>query len=211
MFLIYQGLYFGMFFPLINRDRLTGENPLDLSFVLYLNMYMIWLILGSVWGQEQMENKSNGYAFLSTLPIRGRQIVGAKYILVFSAIFVFVSVHLVWYAVSFEDPEFIAAGLRSLSHISGLCLFLSGLYYLGFFRFGYRRFSKYALAIWLFLVVSPLPAQIILKERYDILSGDIIGTINRLNPVITLSVCLVLFLGSLALAIRFKENQILST
>ncbi|MFA9452384.1 MAG: ABC-2 transporter permease [Candidatus Aminicenantaceae bacterium] len=206
MFLLYQGLYFGLFFPLINRDRLLGENPLDLSFLLFLNTYMIWLILGSVWGQEQMESKSNGYAFLSTLPIRGRQIVGAKYALVFMATLTFVGVHLIWYAVSFDDPEFLAAGNTSLIRVASVCLPLAGLYYLGFFRFGYKRFSNYAIAFWFLMIISPLALQIVLKERFGIRSSDIFLSINRFDPVIMLSVGLLLYLGTWRLAIRFKEN-----
>lgn len=206
MFLLYQGLYFGLFFPLINQDRLFGENPLDLSFFVYLNSYIIWLILGSVWSQEQLENKSRGYAFLSTLPIRGRQIVGAKYALMFLATMSFVVVHLIWYALSFDDPEFLAAGRISLVHAASLCLLLSGLYYLGFFRFGYKRFSKYAIALWFLLIISPLALQIVLKEYFGILSSDILLWLIRFDPKISLGVCLPLFLGTLALAIRFKEN-----
>ncbi len=206
MFLLYQGLYFGLFFPLINRDRLLGENPLDLSFLLFLNTYMIWLILGSVWGQEQMESKNNGYAFLSTLPIRSWQIVGSKYALVFMATLTFVGVHLIWYAVSFDDPVFLAAGRTSLIRVASMCLLLAGLYYLGFFRFGYQRFSKIAVAIWLLMIVIPLPLRIILKERFGIRSSDIFLSLNRFNPTLMLSLCLLLFLGTLGLAIRFKEN-----
>ena len=206
MFVLYLCLYFGLFFPLINQDRLFGENPLDLSFFVYLNSYIIWLILGAVWSQEQLEDKSSGYAFLSTLPIRGRQIVGAKYALSFLATMGFVVVHLIWYALSFDDPEFLAAGRTSLVHAACLCLLLSGLYYLGFFRFGYKRFSKYAIAVWFLLIISPLVLQILLKEYFGILSSDILSWVIRFDPKITLGVCLPLYLGTMALAIRFKES-----
>jgi hypothetical protein len=207
MFLFYQGLYYAVFFPLINRDRMFSENPLDLSFVFFLNAYMIWLILGSVWAQEQMENKSNAYAFLSTLPIRSRQIVGAKFALVFLSVAVYVAVHLIWYALSFDDPAFIAAGRVSLIHISCVCLVLAGLYYLGFFCFGYQRFVRFAVALWFLMVVSPLLVQIMLRKRFGRNSGEIILAITRLDPVITLGVCVLLFLGTLALAIRCRENR----
>ena len=206
MFLVYQGLYFGLFFPLINQDRLFGENPLDLSFVVFLNSYMIWLVLGSVWGQEQQESKSNGYAFLSTLPIRAHQIVGAKYALAALATLSFVGLHLVWYAVSFDEPTFLAPARISLIHVAGLCLVLSGVYYLGFFRFGYKRYSKIAIPLWLLLIVVPLPLQILLKERFDIHTSDILLWLTRIDPMITLAISLPLFLGSLGLAIRFKKN-----
>jgi len=207
MFLLYQGMYFAFFFPLIDYDRMSSQNPLDLSFLFFLNTYMLWLILGSVWSQEQLENRSNGYAFLSTLPLRGRQIVGAKYALVFLVTLIYVAVSLVWYSLSFDDPAFLAAGRSSLIHVASVCLFLAGLYYLGFFRFGYKRFSRFAVAAWFCLVVSPLLIQIVLKERLGRRSGDIILAITRLNPAITLSVCLVLFLGTLVLAVRCKETQ----
>jgi hypothetical protein len=211
MFLLYQGLYFGLFFPLINSDRMFGENPLDLSFLFFLNTYMLWLILGSVWSQEQLEHKTNGYAFLSTLPLKGSQIVSAKYAVVFLATLIYVAVHLIWYSLAFDDPAFLAAGRTSLIHVASVSLFLAGLYYLGFFRFGYRRFSKFAVGLWFVLVVSPLLIQIVLKRRFNTNSGEIIMALSRVDPAITLGVCLVLFLGTCMLAIRFKQNLDIST
>jgi hypothetical protein len=207
MFLVLQILYFGLFFPLINQDRLFDENPLDLSFVVFLNSYMIWLVLGSVLGHEQQESKTNGYAFLNILPIRAHQIVASKYALAFLATACFVGVHLIWFMLSFDEPAFAAAARTSLINMAGLCLLLSGVYYLGFFRYGYRRFSKLALALWLLLIVVPLPTLILLKERFHIHTGDILLQLTRINPFITLAVCLPSFLGTLGLAVRFKKNR----
>lgn len=206
MFVLYQGLYYALLLPLLNQDRILSPNPLDLSFVLYLNIYMTWLIIGSVWAQEQLEHKNNGYAFLRNLPIQDRDIVLSKYILVLLSVLVYLLVHMVWFNLSFEETGFLLAARNNLVLMGNFSLVLAGLIYLGFYRFGYHKFGKIAIVIWLLLIVSPIPIRIILKNRFNIGSDEIVNAIMGGNPLLITAVGFALFMASAFLATRLKAR-----
>ena len=86
MFIFYTVLIFGIAMPLFNHDRITGPDPLSLSFVFYLAPYMFLVAIGSLWAHELMEEKTKSYEFLRLLPIKEYEIVGAKFALVFLSI-----------------------------------------------------------------------------------------------------------------------------
>jgi hypothetical protein len=210
MFLLYQGMYYILLLPLLNHDRLTGPDPLDPSFVLYLNNFMIWLIIGSVWAQEQLEFKYNGDAFLRTLPIQAREIVLSKFALVLLSVIAFVSVTLIWLHQTFQETGFLHAARNNLLLIGNISLIITGLIYLGFYRFGYLRFGKIAIFIWFMTIVTPIPLRIFLKKRFQIGSDDIVAALMDLDPVLMSVLGLAFFLGAALLAIRFKTRYTLA-
>jgi hypothetical protein len=105
-YLLYPGLLLVFGLPLFNHDRLTGPDPLSLSFTTYLAP-MIWLVLGAMYSHEQMESKANGYAFLRILPIKPAQIVKAKFALVFIAVAIYVGGCCIAFALVSTNPEYL--------------------------------------------------------------------------------------------------------
>lgn len=202
IFFFYQMIYYATLFPAMNYDRITGPDPLDLSFVLYLNIYMLFIIIGSIWGHEQFEHKSRGYQFLRTLPIRHRDIVTSKFLLAFLAIAVYVTMHLIWFRTILERPELRRTARANLWLTTALCLALAGFYFLGFLRWGYHRFAKFALPFWLFLIIGPLPVMMLLKERFNIGSREIIHALQHVNPYPVMFAGLILFVAAYLLAAR---------
>lgn len=203
MFFFYQIIYYAMLYPAMNYDRITGPDPFDLSVVLYLNLYMLFIIIGSIWGHEQLEHKSRGYKFLRTLPIRHRDIVIAKFSLAFLSILLYVSMHLIWFRIILDRPELRRIARANLWLTTAVCLVLAGFYFLGFFRWGYHRFSKIAVPLWLFLIIGPLPVQIILKERFNIGSREMVHALQHVNPYPVMAVGLILFAAAMRLAVRW--------
>ena len=65
-FMLYPILLIGIAFPLFNHDRLTGPDPLSLSFVFSLTPYLFSVAIGAMWTHEQLEFKSKGYFFLNS-------------------------------------------------------------------------------------------------------------------------------------------------
>lgn len=210
MFLLYQGMYYVLLLPLLNYDRLTGPDPLDPSFVLYLNNFMLWLIIGSVWAQEQLEFKNNGDAFLRILPIQAREIVLSKFALVLMSVVVFVSVTLIWLHQNFDEAGFLLAARNNLLLIGNVSLIIAGLFYLGFYRFGYHKFGKIAIFIWVLLIASPIPVRIFLKNRFQIGSDDIVRALMGLDPLLVSALGLTCFIGSALVAVKLKNRHVFS-
>ncbi len=105
----YMAIILGLLYPLNNYDRLTGSRPLDLSFGYMQAFQIFWIIFASIWMQEQIEFKANGYKFLRTLPIKDKDIVGAKFTVVFGSVFIYVIFHCIAFAFSsfvISNPPF---------------------------------------------------------------------------------------------------------
>jgi len=207
MFLVYQGIFYAFLVPLVYFKGLSDLDPPEPAVVFMLQTYIFLIILGSVWSSEQLEHKTNGYAFLQILPVRAYQIVGAKFLLTFLAVAVYVMVHLIWICFEFDDPRFIDAARDNIILAAGICLALAGPYYLGFYRFGYQRFSKTAIAIWLLTVIAPLPTMIVLKERFHLSIREIMEILQRVDLVAVGVGGAVLFLASMWGAVRLKETR----
>jgi len=192
--------------PLANQDRILGPDPLDLSFVLYLNMYMTWLIIGSVWAQEQLEHKNNGYSFLRTLPIQNHEIVLSKFILVLLSVLIYLTAHMVWFQHNFEEADFLLAARNNMVIMGNFSLVIVGLIYLGFYRFGYHKFGKIAIIIWLLLIISPIPIRIFLRNRFNIGTDQIVSAIMGGSPLLISAVGLTLFAAFALLAVKLKNR-----
>ena len=67
-FILYSVLLTGIIFPLFNHDRITGPDPLNLSFVFTLAPYVFYVAIGAIWTHEQIESKFKGYIFLKLRP-----------------------------------------------------------------------------------------------------------------------------------------------
>lgn len=207
MFIFYQGLYYLFLLPLLNSDRLTGPDPFDLSFVLYLNAFMFMIIIASIWAQEQLESKNNGDKFLQILPIKRNEVILAKYALAFLSILVYVIVHAIWLSATFDNPEYLTISYSNLMINTSVCLVLAGLVYLGFFRFGYERFGKVAIVTWVLMVIGPLPVRIILKNKFGIGTDEIVQGIMSINPLVMACAGLIGFGATLLLALRRSSWQ----
>lgn len=163
-------LVFGL--PLFNHDRLTGPDPLSLSFAIYLAP-MVWLVLGAMWAHEQMENKANGYAFLRTLPIEPRQIVKAKFTMVFLSVLLYVGGCCAAFAAVSTSPDYLIPSCAYLILHGDVCLVAAALLYLGIFRFGFTRFGKFVLISWVSLLIAPMPIRLFLLKPRGITDPDI--------------------------------------
>ncbi len=209
-FLVYILLAVGLVFPLFNYDRLTGPDPLTLNFVFTLAPYLFFVVLGAVYIHEQLEQKSNGYAFLRTLPVKASDIVVSKFLLVFLSSLVYVGFHCVAFAKISTDPSYWKPSCSFLIISGNICLVLTALLYMGIFRYGYNKVGKYVIFLWLFIVLSPIPINIFLLRRLGISRQEIIERVISLNWVIVTLVCLALYYFLMRVAIKTLEKQTLN-
>lgn len=171
-YLLYPCLLLVFGLPLFNYDRLTGPDPLGLSFASYLAP-MIWLVLGAMWSHEQMESKTNGYAFLRILPIEPALIVKAKFALVLIAVAIYVTGCCIAFAFVSTDPEYLVPSCAYVIVYGNICLVVAGLLYLGIFQYGFSRFGKYVLIAWVVLLVLPIPVRIFFLKPLGISDPEI--------------------------------------
>jgi len=210
IFILYILLAVGLVFPLFNYDRLTGPDPLTLNFVFTLAPYLFFVVLGAVSIHEQLEQKSNGYEFLRTLPVKASDIVVSKFLLVFLSTLVYIGFHCVAFAKISTDPSYWKPSCSFLIINGNICLLLTALLYVGIFRYGYNRVGKYVIFLWLFIVLSPIPINIFLLRRLGISRREIIEKVNDVNWIIVTIVCLVLYYLLMRVATKTLEKQTLN-
>jgi hypothetical protein len=205
-FIIYPGLLLGFGLPTFNYDRLTGPDPMGLSFATYLAP-MIWLVLAAMWSHEQMESKSNGYAFLSILPIEPAQIVKAKFAIVFVSVAIYVGGCCAAFALISTSPEYLIPSSGYVITYGNICLLVAALLYIGIFRYGYSRFGKYVLVAWVCLLITPIPIRILILKPRGISGSEIMQFFKEPYWIIGAFVCLAGYYFLMKLAIRKLSNN----
>jgi len=192
----------GLVFPAFNHDRLTSPDPLNLTFVLYLTSYLMMVVIGPIWIHEQMESKAKGYEFLFSLPIDAKDIVMAKFAVVFFSLFFYIIFQCAAFYFISSDPEYLNPACSIIIISGNFCLVISALLYLGIFRYGYAKFGKFVIFTWVIVVVSPILIFQFLLPRLGISRLDIIDRMVRLSwPLVTV-ISLGLYLGLMQLAIK---------
>ena len=207
IFLVFTALSIGIMFPLFNHDRLTGPNPLDLSFVFYLTPYLFWVAIGSIWGHEQMEAKTNSNDFLRLLPIKESEIVAAKFTLVFLSVAIFTAFHLVAFALISTNPDYFNPSLSYLVINADICLLFAALLYLGIFKFGFSKFGKIVVLSWFLAVISPIPLNLFLLPKLAITKYQIIEWVINFNWIVLTIISLAVYLGLMQVAIKLSEAE----
>ena len=188
-YILYPGLLLAFGLPMFNYDRLTGPDPLSLSFASYLAP-MIWLVLGAMYSHEQMESKANGYAFLKILPIEPAQIVKAKFAVVFISVAIYVGGCCAAFAIISTSPGYLIPSCGYIITHGNICLVAAALMYLGIFRYGFSRFGKYVLMVWIFLFISPIPFRLFFLKPRGITDSEIMQFMRGPYWIIGTIICL---------------------
>jgi len=209
IFILFILLAVGLVFPLFNYDRVTGPDPLTLNFVFTLAPYLFFVVLGAVYIHEQLEQKSNGYAFLRTLPVKASDIVISKFFLVLLSVLIYIGFHCVAFFKISTDPSYWKPSCSFLIINGNICLILTALLYVVIFRYGYNKIGKFVIFLWLFIVLS-IPINIFLLRRLGISRQEIIEKVIGLNWVIVTLVCVALYYLMMRIAIKTLEKQTLN-
>lgn len=205
-YLLYPFLLIVFAFPLFNHDRLVGPDPMSLSFAFYLAP-MIWLVLAAMWSHEQMESKSNGYAFLRTLPIDPAQIIKAKFALVFIAVAIYVGACCVAFALISTAPDYLIPSCAYVIVYGDICLLVSAFLYVGIFRFGFPRFGKFILIAWVLLLIFPVPLRIYILKPRGISDAEIMAFMRGPYWILMTVITLIGYYMVMKLAIRKLSNR----
>lgn len=195
---------------LLTVYMLTVRKTLDTSILIFLGQMLIYCILASVLTSEKSEEKNNGYAFMSHLPIKDRDIVGSKFAVVLvTAVFLYVySIALVSFMKS--DAELLSFGRIFLLICGNLSLILAaGMYYL-IFRWGYSIFMKISVSMVILLMVGPFLIMEFVLFRRNVDYSTSLQSLNNIPWLVWLfatALILVLFWGLLRAAIIAKKYK----
>jgi|GEM_PF-1397171 len=200
-YILFYIIMIGVVFPAFNHDRVTSPNPLSLSFVLYLTSYLLMVVIASLWTHEQMESKTMGYAFLRSLPINAKDIVAAKFAVVFIALCLYTAFHCAAFYFISSNPAYFKPACTVMINSADICLIISALLYLGIFRYGYGKFGRVVILTWIIIVISPIPVYQFLMPHFGISRLELINQMSRLSwPMLTI-ISLGLYVGLMRLSI----------
>ena len=203
----YLVLVLSLMYPLFNHDRLTGPRPLDLSFG-YMQAFMIfWVIFASMWMQEQIEFKANGYKFLRTLPIKNKDIVMAKFTVVFGSVSIYVIFHCIAFAFISTAPEYLNPSRTVVINMGNVCLILTGLLHLGVLKFGYMKFGKFLLICMVIGLVLPIVVTSFLLPKIGLDRYDVLKAVTSVNWIFVTAAGLAAYSGLMRMAIKMKNFE----
>ena len=203
----YMALVLGLMYPLFNHDRLTGPRPLDLSFGYFQAISIFWVIFASMWMHEQIEFKANGYNFLRTLPIKNRDIVGAKFAVIFGAVFIYVVFHCIAFAFISKAPEYFNPSCTAVINMGSLSLIFAGLLQVGVFKFGYMNFGKYLWILMIIGIVLPIVVTSFLLPKIGLTRYDVLNTITSVNWIFMTAAGLAVYYGLMRMAVKMKNFE----
>jgi hypothetical protein len=201
-FVFYLLIFACIFFPLLNQSRAGSTDSFDFIYVFYQGSWIFWIVLGPIWGNEQIESKNKGYIFLSTLPIKKRDIVISKYILVFLSVVFFVGFYNIAILFYPTPPEHLTLIQIFIGILGGMCLMISGVVYLGIFRFGFSRLSKFIFALWILLFLSPVFFREFLMPKFNISPQLVVQFIGGVNWILFSVFSTVIFISTMWLSIK---------
>lgn len=207
VYLGYMAIILGLLYPLYNYDRLTGPHPLDLSFGYIQAFQIFWIIFASMWMQEQIEFKANGYKFLRTLPIKNKNIVVAKFTVVFASVFIYIVFNCIAFAFISTAPEYFNPSCTAVINLGIVCLIFAGLLHLGVIKFGYMNFGKFLLILMILGLVIPILVTSFLLPKIGLTRYDVLNTITSVNWIFVTAAGLAVYLGLMRIAVKLENFE----
>ena len=203
----YMAIILGFLYPLYNHDRITGPRPLDLSFGYWQAFQIFWVIFASMWMQEQIEFKSNGYKFLRTLPIKNREIVGAKFAVIFGSVFIYVVFHCIAFAFISKTPDYLDPSCTAVINLGIVCLIFAALLQLGVIKFGYMNFGKFLWILMILGLVFPILVTSFLLPKIGLDRYDVLNALTSLNWIFVTAAGLALYLVLMRMAMKMENFE----
>ena len=120
----------------------------------FLCFWAFLLISGSLSTSESYEEKNKGYRIMGALPVTDREIVFSKFILVFGAALFVTVLNVSLLLVRMDTVEGFPMKLMVGVLWGIFCLHYGGVMYIGIFKLGYTRMTKYFWTAFLIILVA---------------------------------------------------------
>ena len=167
---LYFAYYAAVIFPLMTLYFYFVRKELSGPMVMFQGLWLILIVEGALAVNEKAEDKTRGYDFLRILPIKDREIVLSKFLIVLiTAIFLVAFNYILYLFV--PGPVHLYTIGRILVPLSAIyALVLAGVSYIIIFRFGHAAFVKFIWAAMIISMVAPVLIfeSVILKMDLDI-------------------------------------------
>lgn len=119
----------------------------------FLCFWAFLLISGSLSTSESYEEKNQGYRILSTLPVTDKEIVTSKFIMILGAVSIVTLLNIVLLIIRLNSSEK-TSGMIMTGILWGVfCLLYGAVMYIGIFKLGFTRMTKYFWTAFLIIIV----------------------------------------------------------
>ena len=188
--------------------RFVAGGPLEKGFVIPSGIFIYIFTLGSIFINEQHEEKNKGYAFLASLPIGAREIVTTKFLIIFLSIFLFAGMTILQMYFPAGNPDYLNIARSFILLNACLCLIIGAFIYIGIFAIGYTKFLIVFTS--LLVIIQLIPFTLAATKNREVLQSFYLKTreiLPQLNWIIIIPLILVVYLGLMTVAIRIKEKK----
>jgi hypothetical protein len=162
--------YAAVIFPLMAFYMCFVRKELSGAIVMFQGLWLILIVEGALAVSERAEDKTRGYDFLRLLPIKDREIVQSKFLIVLLTTIFLLAFNYILY-LFIPGPVHLFTIGRILVLLSGIyALILAATSYVIIFRFGHANFVKFVWAVMIITMVAPVLIfeSVILKMDLDI-------------------------------------------
>lgn len=195
---------------LLSFYMLTVRKTLTTTILIFLGQMLMYCVLVSVMTSEKVEEKNNGYPFMSHLPIKDHNIVTSKFASVMVAT-VFLCVYSVFLTSLMEAEAYLLPfGRIFLLICANLSLILAGGMYIAIYRWGYSTFMKISVFTLIALMAGPFLFTEFVLFRRNIDYGASLQSLNELSWitwVLATAVTLAIFWGLRQAAVKAKRMK----
>lgn len=196
--------------PLTVYWLITGDS-LDILMVFAQGMFLFALAVIPAMVNEQYEEKNNGYKFLSTLPLKKIEIVGAKFAAVFVVVAVLGAFNSLLFSLFKSTPEQLTISVNGMIIVGMVSLISTGIIYAGIAWLGYHRF---VIALSIFATFMGLAAVVIKRYFHPQLSDLAPGFLVMMRSFgssawfLVLGVVLAVYFGLMFLAAGLTGREV---
>ncbi len=204
---LYFAGYAALIMPLMTLYFYYVRKEFSGAMVLFQGLWLILVVEGALAVNEKAEDKTNGYDFLRTLPIKDREIVQSKFLTVLLTTVFLVVFNYILYLFIPGSAYMYAIGAVVVLFAAIYALVLAGVSYIIIFRFGHAAFVKF---IWAAMIISMVAPIIIFEFVILKMDTDLATVTEKLSQLywliwIVIPVCgIVLFYFLFQLATKAK-------
>jgi hypothetical protein len=205
---LYFFYYAAIIMPLMILYFYLVRKEFSGAMVMFQGLWMILIVEGALTVNEKTEEKSNGYKFLRTLPIKDHEVVLSKFSIVLLTTIFLVAFNYSLYLFIPGSAYMYAIG-RVVVFLSAIyALLLAAVSYIIIFRFGHSAFVKF---VWAAMIISMIGPIILFEFVILKMNTDLAVITEKLSQIywlfwIVIPLCgLSLFYALFRLAVWAKE------